>query len=547
MTPESATPESYIAAARSSKQSGRLDEALEILSRGITRCAPSPELYEYYIERLEKCNRTEEAIGMAREATRLFPEALIFVVREALLLPIFYDTSAQIEHYRGRFTEGLHRIIHDVALDTPENCRRALDAAGRNVNKYLPYQGQNDCQLQSLYGSWLERIMALNYPHLAQSLTTPLADGKIRVGYLSALSARFLNMSAAKLFGGWIREQDRRQFEIFAYHADRHADPGNEYVERWSVRFRQLPGEVEEIAKAIRADRLHVLIYLDFGMHPRMAQLAALRLAPAQCVVWDTPLTSGIPAMDYFLSSDFMEPEDGHTHYSETLVRLPGVGVSFPKPVIPTVILQRTRADFGLREDGVVYLCCQSIFKYLPAQDELIAQIAGRVPHAQFVFLVTNEVAERDFRKRVERAFDRAGLRAAEFCVWLPEMRMLDFWNLHLLADVSLDTVGWSGGVTAFESIACNLPIVTLPGRLMRSRHSYAILKQLGVTQTIARDAAEYVEIAVRLGMDREWRQAVVDGAVAGYRDLYSDTTSVRSLEEFLHHAVKERTPCRSR
>ena len=534
-------PNAYIAAARSCKQLGQLYEALDILRTGLDRCDPSPSLYEYYVERLEKCNRTEEAIAAAREATLLFPDDLIFRVREALLLPIFYDSKEQVVDYRNRFTEGLHRLISEVRLDTLLDQSRALNAIGKHSNKYLPYQGQNDRELQTLYGTWVARIMSANFPELPQHVPMPPVDGKIRVGYLSALSARFLDTSSAKLFGGWINEHDRKQFEIFAYHADRTADPTAEHVRRWNTSFRQLSGDVHAITRAIRADQLHVLVYLDFGIHPRMAPLAALRLAPVQCVTWDTPLTSGIPAMDYFLSSDLMEPGDAQEHYSEDLVRLPGVGVSFTKPVIPKVILTKTRRDFGLREDAVIYLCCQSVFKYSPQQDVIVAQIAKRVPRSQFVFLVTNEVVKRDFKNRMDRAFAASGLSAGDYCVWLREMHVLDFWNLNLVADVFLDTIGWSGGVTAFEAIACGLPVVTLPGKLMRARHSYAILTQLGVSETIATDADDYVDIAVQIGLDRNWQQGVVDHMVAGYSHLYSDVRSVRALEDFYRGATKKR------
>ena len=92
------------------------------------------------------------------------------------------------------------------------------------------------------------------------------------------------------------------------------------------------------------------------------------------------------------------------------------------------------------------------------------------------------------------------GLSADEHCVFLPPQPSSDYWNLNLLADVFLDTIEWSGCNTTLEAIACGLPIVTLPGQVMRGRHSYAILMQFGMTETIARDKAEYVDIAVRLG-----------------------------------------------
>ncbi len=72
---------------------------------------------------------------------------------------------------------------------------------------------------------------------------------------------------------------------------------------------------------AIVRDRLHVLVYLDIGIHAILTHLAALRLAPVHYVGWGTPVTSGLPTMDDFLSSELMEPDDGQTHYSEKLVR----------------------------------------------------------------------------------------------------------------------------------------------------------------------------------------------------------------------------------
>lgn len=209
--------------------------------------------------------------------------------------------------------------------------------------------------------------------------------------------------------------------------------------------------------------------------------------------------------------------------------------------MIPTVILSKTRRDFGLRDDAVIYLCCQSIFKYSPGQDEVVARIAKQMPNSQFVFLMTNELVGKDLRERMGRAFAAMGLRAAEHCVWLPEMDLLDYWNLHRIGDVSLDTLGWSGGVTTFEAVACGLPVVTMPGRLMRARHSCAILTQLGVTDTISRDTSEYVDIAVQLGLAREWRRSVVKRTVAGYPGLYSDTRSIGALEHFLRRVVRER------
>jgi len=90
------------------------------------------------------------------------------------------------------------------------------------------------------------------------------------------------------------------------------------------------------------------------------------------------------------------------------------------------------------------------------------------------------------------------------------------------------------------EAIACNLPIVTCPGEFMRGRHSYGILKMLGVTETIAQSEAEYIDIAVRLGLDATWRNSIVQRMIERHSYLYEDKICVAALEAFYRRVVQE-------
>lgn len=534
-------PDSYISAARALKQAGRLEEALAILAQGVEVCAPSASLYEYYIERLEKCNQTRKAIALAARAAVQFPEDLIFKFWELLLLPVVYESSAELESYRSRYSEGLAILSRDLSLDTPDARRHALAAIGKYVNYYVGYQAGNVTGSQLCFGALVHRIMAANFPEWTKPLPMPAVseDGKLRIGYVS--SVFFEHSSLVKSHLGWVREHDRQQFNVYTYYTGQTSDSVTEEVKRISQGFRHFPNALEDMCRAILADQLHAVIYLDIGLRPITAQLASLRLAPVQCATLEAPLTTGISTVDYYLSSDLMEPDDAVEHYTEELVRLPGVGMCYRKPVIPEVILNKTRADFGLREDAVVYLCCQALAKYLPDHDEVFWRIAKLVPNAQFVFLAPNELLGKDFAARLERAFAEVGMEARENCTILPTFDLLNYWNLHLVADVFLDTIGWSGNNSTFEAVACRLPVVTLPGRSMRERHSYAILKQLGVTETIASNKNDYVEIAARLGLEPDWRKNVVRQMSFGFPQLYSDTRSVRAIEDLVRRRVGER------
>jgi predicted O-linked N-acetylglucosamine transferase (SPINDLY family) len=514
--------------------------SLTILREGLTRCEPDATLYKCAIDTLRECNQIEEALELIRGAVTLFPDAKFFSFYEALILPVLYKTPNEIQRYREHFSAGLQKLAARLELGPLEARRAALDAVGGHRNFYLAYQCRNDRELQRQYGELVHRIMAANYPQWTQPLDMPPlpADGRIRVGYVSA---RLRDHSVFKDHLGWLFERDRKAVEVFAYHVGRKADAVTDEARRTSDHFYHIPRDLERTCQTVLGDRLHVVVFPDIGMTPLMMQLAALRLAPIQCTTWGHPVTSGLPTVDYFFSSDLMEPEDGQDHYTERLIRLPGIGVCYRKPVVPRPLLGKSRGDFGLGKNRHVFLCCQYTSKYLPQNDDVFARIAKRDPASQFVFLVGNDTVEKDFQARLERAFTAEGLKAGYYCLILPPFQTLDYWNLNLISDVFLDSLEWSGENTTLEAIACGLPVVTLPGKFLRGRHSYAILTQLGITDTIARDKEEYIDIAVRLAQDRGWRSEILKRMKANFPQLYSDTRSVRAMEDFFRAKVSER------
>ena len=84
--------------------------------------------------------------------------------------------------------------------------------------------------------------------------------------------------------------------------------------------------------------------------------------------------------------------------------------------------------------------------------------------------------------------------------------------------DLVLDPFPYSGGITTCEALWMGVPVITLPGKTFAGRHSLSHLSNVGLTETVARDVAEYVELAVRLAHDlprlAKWR-AELRGQVA--------------------------------
>jgi predicted O-linked N-acetylglucosamine transferase (SPINDLY family) len=66
-----------------------------------------------------------------------------------------------------------------------------------------------------------------------------------------------------------------------------------------------------------------------------------------------------------------------------------------------------------------------------------------------------------------------------------------------------------------------------------------AILRMMGVTETIAETIDDYVSIAVRLARDVPWRTAVKAKISANKHRVYRDRTCVSALEEFLDSVAR--------
>lgn len=485
---------------------------------------------------LQECGQTQEAIQIINAALNLFPNNLTLKLENMKILPILYKNKPEIEFYRQRFTQALSELTQAIDLVTTESIQNALQAISWRTNFYLQYQGYNDLHLQKIYGNFVHQVMSANYPQWTEEhQITPLKPtDKIRIGYVSD---SFHWHTVGTVFLGWIEHCQNQDFEIYCYYTNNQIDQITEEYQKYSNYFYHIPHNLEATCQQITNDNLHILVFLDIGMTPQMTQLAALRLAPIQCAAWGHPVTTGLPTIDYYLSADLLEPENALEHYSEQLIRLPNIGISYSKPLIPEIT--KTRADFQLRENAVIYLSCQSLFKYLPQYDYIFPAIAQEVPQSQFVFIAhpINEITEQ-FRQRIQQAFTKFDLNFDDYCLILHRQNQQDYRQLNLLADISLDTIGFTGFLTTLESIACNLPIVTCVGEFMRSRQTSGILKMLGITETIAKNPVEYIQIAVKLGCQPEWRKKIVEQIKHCQTSLYNDRTSITALEEFYRRVI---------
>ena len=488
---------------------------------------------------------------MIEKGLSLFPKNILLERLNQSILPVIYKDFEEIKFYRDRFHRLLNKLIKYTKLNTLQEQQDAFYSFQIGTNFYLSYQGKNDLIIQKKYGNYVYKIMNKMYPHCfnPRFLSQDIANRKIRIGYISP-NLHGLGI----LYLSWIKYRDQSKFESYVYDISGNDENiKNEYLEirenfktySDSMKFISYTvntSTVNDFCSCIIRDNLDILIFPEIGLDLKMTVLYCLRLAPIQCTTWGHPMTSGSPNIDYFLSSDIMEPKNADEHYSEQLVRLPNLGFSIEDPVLPS--LNKERSDFQLQENSIVFLCCQALFKYLPQHDYIFPSIALHNQSFQFVFIDSflGPVITNSFKKRIDKAFAKFGLNYENHCVFLSRLTLNEFLILNQLADIFLDCCSWSGGLTTKDAIACSLPIVTCPGKIMRARQSYGMLQMIGVTETIAETEEEYIEIAVRLGLDHEWRQAVRDKMTANKHRLFNDKECIEGLETFFQEAIHKKS-----
>ncbi|MCK7594595.1 tetratricopeptide repeat protein [Pseudomarimonas salicorniae] len=427
--------------------------------------------------------------------------------------------EAQLAYCRA-WQEGVERFARDV--DSGRLTGPALiDCVGFCSAFYRHYLGDS-VPGQADYGRLVGRIMAASGIAPAEAAT----DGPPR--RIGVVSAHLREHTVARLFVPLL-EQLAGDFDWHFFSLDAREDAWTQRVARIGTLHRGAGG-IREWAARIGAARPDVLLYPEIGMDARTLALAALRLAPRQAALWGHPVSPGLPTLDAVLSPDALEPADGAAHYAEPLVRLPGLGHGLREADLP----EPREPELNLREGEIPLLCAQTVYKLLPAQDVLFARILARLPKARLHLLVDPRTPVREFiARRLGAALEAAGVDPARQLALHGFLPLPEYLGLARSFRLNLDTLGWSGGMSALDLLAQGLPTIALPGARMRCRQTAALLERLGVGELIARNADDYVDKVVALAPDadrcaalsarlRERRgQLFDDGRVAPFLDAW--------------------------
>jgi len=512
--------------------------AVDLCRRAQGEAPGHPAVTVALAQALHLNGRCDEAAAVCEAALEARPEAVELRLEQLLVtVPTVYAEVGEAARTRAEYAARLEALERHLAQAPAAELARLAAAAPQFFSYWLPYQAQDDAALQRRLGRLLQGALAGTWPDVSAACPVPSVAGPLRVGFVSSHFREHTIWHV--ILRGWLAGLSARGFACHCYSIGSGADECTALARRDSARFVEGPLSLPDWADLIRGDRLHALVYPALGYSRRVDALALMRLAPVQCCTFGHCVTSGSPAMDHFLSSELMEPDDGERHYTERLVRLPDLALSYP--ATRGGANTRGRRHPGLRPDAVLFVSPHPPKKYLPEDDALYARIAERTPRSQVVFFRHPRLAAASVihERRLHAAFVARGLDPGARLVFLDTLERADYLSLLESADVYLDVPGWNGGTTSAEALARGVPMVTLQGDLARSRMGAAMLRHVGVTDGLAASADEYVDLAAGLGHDAAHRGDVRRRLAAAAGRISDDTARLDGLAEFLEGAVR--------
>lgn len=509
----------------------RYAEALESSGEIEASVREWQQLCEYHPENAaywENLGLSKQYIGEIADAKHAYVKALeldpslsLRCKIATLISPIISSRKAMLLE-RQQMEESLDALLtmnqDEPLLDDP--MRAALW-----TNFYLAYHGMSNRTLQIKTAQMYRRVVpSLDY--VAEHCIDPCrSDGKIRIGLISQF---FYNHSIGRTSRGFFAKLSRDTFDVTAiFIAPTVQDEYSEFIKQHAHRSIVVPQDLQAARALIADQKLDVLFYQDIGMEPFSYFLAYSRLAPLQCVSFGHPDTTGIPAIDYFISNDLYEVPGASSHYSEKLHLLRDLGTLsyYHRPRLPEK--PKTRMEFGLTDVDRIYLCPQNLFKVHPDMDDLMGSILRRDPKGKVV-MVSGKIDR--WTELIRKRWSESIPDVVNRIIFLPRMVSSDYLTLIALADVMLDTIHFNGMNTSLEAFSVGTPVITMPGEFQRGRHTQAMYQKMGLTACIADTSETYVDIAVRVATDAEYRASLSSQILDRCDRLFED---LRVIEEF--------------
>ncbi len=502
-------------------RTGRKDEACDAFRRAIALREDNAEAHFNLAVVCHELRETAEAQWNFARAAELRPDKRLWLLRAEISGPVVFENAEEIEEHCQRTEQRL--------LESPAAAQTNFTFSDVTEAGVIP--GLTPSSLRRNPRRLRERFAAF-YGPCFRDHPLPCGSGnrqRPRVGFLVTRRHDRMFLQSMR---GIIEKLDGRRFELVILCSRTNAEKLRTEIRREGLRFVPFGDSLPEAIQQVREAACDLLYYWEIGSDTTNYFLPFARLAPVQCTGWGFTVTCGIPAVDWFLSSELVEHLGSESQYTERLWRSRTL-FRYQDRLRPRPPARC--ADFGLPDNRHLYMCFQNPLKLHPDFDSIMAGILAADPDALIVLMRdrTGQVA-----RMLEGRFSRRVPNASERIVFLSPQPFDEYCRLLCLADAVLDPLHFGANSSCYDIFSFNLPMVTLPTNLMAGRMTPGFYRKMQFEELIASSPADYVSKAVRVANDREYRRYVTDAITQRSEVLFNDIEVVREHERFFEEAM---------
>lgn len=314
---------------------------------------------------------------------------------------------------------------------------------------------------------------------------------RLKVGYVSP---DFRLHTVRHFLEPLLAHHDKAAVEVFAY-AELSAEDSTTgryrgYADHW---IPTAGASDEALAERIRADGIDILI--DLAGHTGKNRLGAFARKPAPVSLsWlGFGYTTGLRAIDYFLTDEACVPAGTEELFSERPWRVATPGLAYR----PADGMGEVNALPALSRGFVTFGSLTRAVRINHRSVRVWSQLLHRVPGSR---LVVDSVTYRDesVRTSLMAGFAARGIG--------PERLQIGFhsppWDVLRGMDIGLDCFPHNSGTTLFESLYMGVPYVTLAGRPSVGRLGSSILEGVRHPEWISYSEEDYADKVVAMAGD---------------------------------------------
>lgn len=322
--------------------------------------------------------------------------------------------------------------------------------------------------------------------------------GKIRIGYISP---DFRYHVVLRFCWAMLAQYNKEEFEVYCYHNNSHEDSYSEEIKALTDNWRNISGmSAKDAAEAIYKDRIDILVDLAGHTKGSVLPILAYKPAPIQISGIGYFATTGLKAVDYFLSDKALESEP--QYFTEDIIGLEHTHFCYT----PLYKAPDTREAPCINNGYITFGSFNAIRKINDEVLELWVNIIKAVPNAHF--LLKGSVFDDEY------GYELFCQRLAKFGIdveadeWKNRIDLRgfskDYLGEYLDMDIALDTFPYPGGGTTCDALYMGVPVITLAGNSHGERFGKSLLENIGLPEFVVYNKQAYFDLAVALAGDKE-------------------------------------------